>query len=318
MIKRILATLAVAFTLFGLGVSSPAVAAENAKPSVVYGKPIEHPFTAKALAKAKANAKAGLTPSASGVTTNLVSGPPYYWYAGGIQGSLTASTLSANLTVDNPYADPWANDHSVTELAVIRNDAGGRQIVEVGWGVNTQGNGDDDTLLWTFAWKNDVPLGWGTSGTGFVNWCSNSPCTHKQNLDVLVAGPGGTSLSGKAFVIQHQTSPSAGWWVGYDGQWFGYWPDSVWSGVSPTFVSGDEVQLFGEVASPYNDNSCSDMGNENYPGSGAATIASTSVNGTGTGVSLGLNVTDPTFYDADYISTSVRSLYYGGTGYSGC
>lgn len=313
MIKRILATLAVAVTLLGLGVSSPASAVVSAKPKVVYGKPIVHPFSASALAKAKANA------SASGVTT-LVSGPPYYWYAGGIQGSLTASSLSANLTVDNPYADPWANDHSVTELAVIRNDGSGttRQIVEVGLGVNTQGNGDDDTLLWTFAWKNGVPLGWGTSGTGFVNYCSNSPCTHKQNLDVLVAGPGGTSLSGKAFVIEHQSSPSAGWWVGYDGQWFGYWPDSVWSGVSPSFTSGDEVQVFGEVASPYNDNSCTDMGNENYPPAGAATFASTSVNGSGTGVSLSKNVTDPTFYDAAYISTSVRSMYYGGTGYSGC
>ena len=125
----------------------------------------------------------------------------YYFYAGGEQTGVTATSLSANLSVESPYTDTWAYDHSVAEIAI---EDGTGNTIEVGWVTNWNASGNTDTKLFTFAWRNNAELGWGTGtpGSGFVPYCSTSPCTSKQNLDVLLTS-GGTPLPSKNFTIQH-------------------------------------------------------------------------------------------------------------------
>ena len=233
--------------------------------------------------------------------------------------------LAANLEVDTPYVDTSNNlpeDHSLVELLIDRYDSGAgvHQYVEVGWVVNPDSNGESSARLFTSAWVDSTWLGYGhNTGSGFVNYCSPSPCTADHS--VLVAG-GGTPLASKPFVIEHMTYGGyTGWWVAYDGKYFGVWPDSLWSGAAGgSFTSATAIQVFGEtVTNQWNTGgSCSDM----FDGTDASLVSDTvgafagsvTVNGASNTVSMTINNTKPAAYKAKLITGSVRSMRFTGDG----
>lgn len=248
-----------------------------------------------------------------------------YNYAGAGQ-TIAATKLAANMTVENPYTDIWDGHHVVKELAVIRGGATGTfQAVEVGWNVDNALYGDQNTHVFTYAWVNDVGLGYNNVGgsTGFVS-CSGivTPCTAAGQS--VISGPNGSPLSGsKAFVIEYQTVAGSytGWWVSYNGSYMGYWPASLWASANGgAFVQSDRVDLFSEVQSWTwtSPGPCDDMGVNFLPtGTTGSGIFSTTINGTSTGVDLHnyVHATSPTHYNAVMATGSIRSLYVGGDGW---
>lgn len=235
--------------------------------------------------------------------------------------------LAANLEVDSPYVDTYNSpqDHSLVQLLIDRytvvSGVGHHQYLEVGWCVNCHANSEQSTRLFTSAWKDDVWLGFGSdSGSGFVSYCPVTPCTAN---DSVILADGGTPLASKAFVIEHMTvsGVGTGWWVAYDGKYFGYWPDSIWTSASGgAFTSGYSVQVFGEtVTNEWNTGgSCSDM----FDGTAANLVSdtvggfagSTTVNGSSTGVSMSITNTKPSAYKGKLITGSVRSMRLTGNG----
>lgn len=235
--------------------------------------------------------------------------------------------LAANLEVDSPYVDTYntPQDHSLVQLLVDRytvvSGVGHHQYLELGWCVNCHANGEQDTRLFTSAWKDDVWLGYGYSGSsGFVSYCPVTPCTAN---DAVILTDGSTPLASKAFVIEYMTvaGVGTGWWVGYDGKYFGYWPASIWSSASGgAFTSGYSVQVFGEtVTNQWNTGgSCSDM----FDGTDASLVSDTvggfagsaTVNGSSTGVSMSITNTKPAAYKGKLITGSVRSMRLTGDG----
>lgn len=260
-----------------------------------------------------------------GAAPAMAAGPPWYYYAGAGQ-TITTTKLAANLTVHNSYA--WTTDHSVTELAVIRGTGTSFQAVEVGYIINRDLNGNPDTHLFSYAWKNGVGLGYGTGG--FVRYCPNgsNPCNLPQENDVLIAGPGGTALSSRPFVIEYATNYGVlAWWVSYNGNYFGYWPATLWSSGTTNggaLVSGSRIDIFGEVYS-WDDHPCTDMAEGVQPTSSSGGFAgSATINGTTTGVNLTVHtnnsdgVNNSAYYNAVMAvsggTTSTRSFWYGGDG----
>lgn len=297
-------------------------------PSVAH-QPIQHPLkTVVTAGKKPILPKRGTAAArrhlARGFTTH------HYSYAGGWQFNYGSgiTSVAANFTVDNPWVETSTgfSEHSVTEIAVVRDDGDGyRQIVEIGWGTNTQIDGDLATRLWSGIWVDGNWFGWNDQAWGYHAYCEDSPCTHAQGNDVLVE-ENGSSLSATDFTIQHDATTEA-WWVGYDGHWFAYYPDTIWTGaaVSPAFTSGGYYDVFGEYVTNYDGDGWGDMGNSQFPSAtvaGAASITSITVNGSGSGVTTTSHITNSSLYDLKYIVagsppvTSVRSFRYGGDGVS--
>lgn len=254
----------------------------------------------------------------------------HYSYAGGWQFNYGSgiTSVAANFSVDNPWVETSTgfHEHSVTEIAVIRDDGDGyRQIVEVGWGTNINNNSDLNTRLWSGIWVDGNWFGYNDNSWGYNSYCEDDPCTYPQGNDVLVAAEG-SSLSAKDFTIQHDDTTDA-WWVGYNGHWFAYYYDTIWTGaeVSPAFTAGGYYDVFGEYVTNYDGDGWGDMGNSQFPSAtvaGAATITSITVNGSGSGVTTTSHITNSSLYDLKYIVagsppvTSVRSFRYGGDGVS--
>ena len=161
----------------------------------------------------------------------------YFHYAVGTQTGETDGTW-ANLSIAKPYL-ARGDYHTLTEIAV--QSADGRQIVEVGWTVDRQVNGDDDPHLFVYYWKDREPS------------CYNACGFEVYSKTVK---PGDTLPAGgqKRFGIQHFDGV---WWIAYDSEWIGYFPDRLWD---HEYTRGGLTQWFGEVASATPD-PCTDMGN---------------------------------------------------------
>jgi hypothetical protein len=181
--------------------------------------------------------------------------------------------------------------HTLGEVAA--QSADGRQIVEVGWTVDRGLFGDANPHLFVFHWVNGVATCY--NGCGFVP--ASSIATAGMTLPV-----GGTPQ----FAIQHF---QGNWWVGYSGTWFGFFPDSLWSGG---FTKAGLTQWFGEVAAN-SGSPCTDMGTGLLPSStSAATILGISFFG-GPAANISLNtITNPALYSA--AKTSSNSVRFGGPG----
>ncbi|MEV4703712.1 neprosin family prolyl endopeptidase [Actinoplanes sp. NPDC049316] len=164
-------------------------------------------------------------------------GDVYFHYAAGAQFGDTDGSW-ANLSIAKPYLAS-GDFHTLTEIAV--QSADGRQIVEVGWTVDRAVNGDSDPHLFVYYWKDRVPSCY--NACGFTMYSSSV-----KPGDTL---PVGTT---KRFGIQHFDGV---WWVAYDSEWIGYFPDSLWNG---TYTRAGLTQWFGEVAASTNQ-PCTDMGN---------------------------------------------------------
>ncbi|GAA3336585.1 hypothetical protein GCM10020358_09620 [Amorphoplanes nipponensis] len=169
-----------------------------------------------------------------------------FHYAVGAQIGETDGTW-ANLTVEKPRLGE-GDYHTLAEIAVQSPDT--QQTVEVGWTVDRSVNGDDDPHLFVFYWRDGKRT------------CYNA-CGFTQYSKTVKPGdtlPVGTS---KRFGIQHAGNA---WWIAYDSEWIGYFPDSNWEG---RYTKGGVIQWFGEVASP-SLTPCTQMGNGKPAATGTA------------------------------------------------
>ncbi|MGA5300878.1 neprosin family prolyl endopeptidase [Nucisporomicrobium flavum] len=194
----------------------------------------------------------------------------------------------ANLTIAKPYLAS-GDFHTLTEIAV--QSADGRQIVEVGWTVDRGVNGDSDPHLFVYYWKDRVPSCY--NACGFTMYSSS-------------VKPGDTLPVGatKRFGIQHFDGV---WWIAYDSEWIGYFPDSLWNG---TYTRAGLTQWFGEVAASTNQ-PCTDMGNSLPAGDiSAARIGSISMTN-GPLPLAAVRATSP-YYSVQ--SLTDRTFRFGGSG----
>jgi hypothetical protein len=163
-----------------------------------------------------------------------------YLYAVGSQMAETDG-IYANVTIGKPTLSK-ADYHSLAELAL--QSADGQQIIEVGWTVDRVVNGDDDPHLFVFHWVNKKPACY--NGCGFVPYSKNVTAGATLPYDVQ-----------KKFGIQYF---NGAWWIAYDTEWIGYFPEALWNDEGVKFSRSGLVQAFGEVASTTT-KPCSQMGN---------------------------------------------------------
>ncbi|GAA2565661.1 hypothetical protein GCM10010435_43150 [Winogradskya consettensis] len=185
-------------------------------------------------------------PAAGKATAKAKAGAVYYLYAQGQQEGDTDGTW-ANLSIAKPELKQ-GDYHTLTEIAVQTTN--GDHVVELGWNVDRTVNGDSDPHLFVFYWKDGVATCYNACG-----WTQYS--SSMKPGDTLPAGVA------KRMGIQHS---DGNWWVAYDSEWIGYFPDSLWEG---RFTRGEYTQWFGEVAAN-NQNPCTQMGNGLGPTSGTA------------------------------------------------
>ncbi|WP_412743385.1 neprosin family prolyl endopeptidase [Krasilnikovia sp. MM14-A1004] len=205
-------------------------------------------------------------------------------------GSQTAETdgTYANFSIAKPTLAS-GDFHTLAELSV--QSADGAQIAEVGWTVDRTINGDSDPHIFVYHWVNRKETCY--NACGFVQYSQT-------------VKPGDTLPQGgnKRFGIQHYNDA---WWVAYDTEWLGYFPDSLWNGQ---FTRTGQVQYFGEVASPTTQ-PCSHMGNgQGVDSASAARVGSVAfINGP----DVDLNVRAiGGVYGANKLSA--RTFRYGGPG----
>ncbi|WP_242625179.1 neprosin family prolyl endopeptidase [Krasilnikovia cinnamomea] len=213
----------------------------------------------------------------------------HYMYGTGAQ-TVAVQKAYANFTVAKPTV-AQQDFHSLAELAMMSAD--GRQIVEVGWTVDRDVNsGDLNPHLFVYHWKD----GQGTcyNGCGFVPYGGGA--TAGMTLPV------GAS---KQFGIVHS---GGAWWIAYDTDWVGSFPDSLWEG---RFTVTGKVKFFGEVAAA-TQRPCTQMGNglaANDPN--AARIGSASYPDSTEPVKLVVSATGGVY---SAVALSDRTFRYGGPG----
>jgi hypothetical protein len=211
-----------------------------------------------------------------------------YTYAQGRQvGDLSGA--AANLTIASPKVQPgdW---HSLAEIAVQSLD--GQQVIEVGWTVDRLVNdGSDDPHLFVFNWIDGGPQ--------CYNGCGYIPAKGAS------IKPGDTlPLGFKNFGIQHIGD---GWWIAYDTEWIGMFPDSNWKGG---YTRAGQVQYYGEVASS-DPTTCTQMGNGNSPETSAAARFGSVVYVDGPPVNLAVRSTNESLYSTNRLND--RTFRYGGS-----
>jgi hypothetical protein len=236
------------------------------------------------------------------------------------------AAIYANVSEHQPSVSQYSGsyDHSLAELAVIRGTGSGRQIVEVGWAVEPgvfTGSNWYKTHFFVYHWINGVGQGYGTN---FVRYTGTNASPIGPGDLITITSP----ATAHSYGLQYNSaSPTGGaWWVSYDGKWVGYFPSTLWTSASPTatFVQGQYMQAFGEVASLDNA-TCSNMGNtvagSGGSGAGAAYIGSVSYASTTTpsmiplvqfnGVNQSLTNSQ---YSMSWPNNPGRTAFYGGPG----
>ncbi len=162
--------------------------------------------------------------------------------------------------------------HSLFEVAA--QSADGKHIVEVGWTVDRALNGDDRPHLFVYHWVDRSPGCY--NGCGFVqvddDIVAGMELPYQAAAPLAAPAESLTAATAAApaegvFAIRHRNRR---WWVGYNGVWFGYFPDSLWSN---SFTQAGLVQWFGEVAAS-SSTPCSDMGTGVLGTEPAATLVS--------------------------------------------
>ncbi len=207
----------------------------------------------------------------------------------------TAVGTAADITVARPALDP-RDSHTLGEVAA--QSADGRQIVEIGWTVDPGVNGGDgaNPHLFVYHWVNGV--GRGYNCCGFVQTSS----TVAPGMTLPVAGP---PVAHRFTIEQFEGR----WWVRYDSEWVGYFPDAEWT--APAFTQISLAQWFGEVADSLDGLNCTQMGDGIYGSStGAATIGATSSSGD-FGTPFFIDSSNRTFRSAPTLSVTPGSGYGG-------
>ena len=213
-----------------------------------------------------------------------------YHYSSAFQYAETDGTY-ANLVIGRPYLDK-ADYHTLAEIAV--QSADGRQIVEVGWTVDRGVNGDEDPHLFVYHWVDGQET------------CYNG-CGFKQYSKAVVPGdtvPYGVS---KQFGIQYF---NGAWWIAYDTEWIGYFPEALWNDQGVKFSRSGLVQIFGEVAST-TAKPCSEMGNGQTPDKTTAAKAASISFLNGPAEQMNVRATSDVY---SVNALSARTFRFGGPG----
>ncbi|OLB82546.1 MAG: hypothetical protein AUI14_00430 [Actinobacteria bacterium 13_2_20CM_2_71_6] len=278
--------------LFITGAAVLAIAGLGVSAGVAGASTVDRQATVTSVG-AKAPSRPALKgrPMAPGAKSAAVIGPASltYLYAYSYQYA-TAAGSSANVTIAKPFLDT-ADFHTLAEIAV--QSADGSQIVEVGWIVDRGQFGDANPHLFVFHWIDGVPTCY--NGCGFVS--DSTTLTAGQTLPV--------SSTRKKFEIRHRLGA---WYIGYNGSWFGHFPDSEWGG---RYTQAGLIQWFGEVAA----NSaapCTDMGNGKFASSTSAAQFTSIAFTSGPAVNITVNQSNPAYYSI--VKASNTSMRYGGTG----
>jgi hypothetical protein len=211
-----------------------------------------------------------------------------YMYGVGSQ-SATADGMYATLSMARPQLAP-GDFHTLAELAA--ESADGQQIVEIGWTVDRSINSDDAPHLFVYHWVNGA--GSCYNGCGFVQASSSA----RPGMSVPSDGS-------KYFGIEQY---QGNWWVMYDTEWVGYFPNSLWSG---RFTQLGLAQWFGEVAAG-SAAPCTDMGNGNPASSANAASFSGVGFFNGPAVRVNAAATNSTWYSARRVTAN--SFRFGGPG----
>jgi hypothetical protein len=326
MLKKI-AVVAAGLALAVGALSAPALAQTSSSALDTPTHSIPVPHAAKADAPTKGvKALKGTPPSSKpgNVSAFTTCSGTCYSYVAGAQ-AVTNTGAAGTFQVQSPYLKS-TDYHSLAENALIRDDgAGVKQIVELGWtkDVTVCGAGGGPCLF-VFQWKNGSSASSCYNGCGWVDYAANT---------TVNAGTALTNNQQMAYRwLYDATTPAGGaWWAWVDpdaggptaGDWIGYFPQSVWSGLAVPFTSANNYNLFFELAS-VNVESCSDMGNGEQGSGGAGAsprpsfIASASYfsggawnNGSLTNYVLPTGTTK-----WSYNTASARTFYGGGPGWN--
>jgi hypothetical protein len=215
----------------------------------------------------------------------------YYFYASAYRQAQTGKA-EGKFTQDQPYVA--AEDyHSLAEMA--GETADGQNIIEIGWTVDPSLNGDSNPHLFVFHWISGAPTCY--NGCGYVQVST----TRYPGMTVAV------SSTPQPFAFHFDGN---NWWVGYQGEWIGYFPASLWAGQ---FTRLGLTQWFGEVAAS-SGTPCTQMGNGVIgTGTGAALVSSERIADDPGPPQVG-EVTDPSYYALGAITGTGN--HFGGPG--GC
>jgi hypothetical protein len=143
--------------------------------------------------------------------------------------SYTGLGAEGYFTQHRPYV-ALVDQHSLAAMAV-RSAANEGNVIEAGWAVAETVFGDSSPHLFVSYWVDGKP---GSVDSNFVQVSS----TRKPGMPVEVTD------TPQAYDIEY--FPSQGnWWIGYQGEWIGYFPGSLWQGE---FTAAGTMQWFGEVS----------------------------------------------------------------------
>jgi hypothetical protein len=181
--------------------------------------------------------------------SSALADPGVLYYYGSAFQYAQADGARGSFTVAKPNLTFGENSHSLAELAVESSD--GLEVIEVGYTVDRALNVDNFPHLFVFHWVNGVPTCY--NACGFVRVGTG-------------VGPRSPLKTGAVhqFMIEHV---AGNWWIGQNGNWFGYYPDTLWGNA---FTKVGLVQWFGEVAAT-STTPCTDMGNGEFAAASAAT-----------------------------------------------
>jgi hypothetical protein len=184
-----------------------------------------------------------------------------FYYAGGGQDAVVEG-VGASGTIHAPTFGQrdW---HTLGEVALLHlqnpdTDNEIAQTVEVGWTRDRTTFGDNNIHLFVYHWVDSTPSCY---GCGFVPLATAS-----IRPGAVLAETTGTDT--KTFGILHS---GAGWWIQYDTEWIGMFPDSLWADSAATdgFTKSNVVKMFGAVAVPKGSPVCSAMGSGIKPANDA-------------------------------------------------
>jgi uncharacterized protein (TIGR03382 family) len=189
-----------------------------------------------------------------------------------------------------------ADHHSLAELSV--ESADGMQIVEVGWTVDPELNGDALPHLFVFHWVDGQ--------AGCYNGCGWQQVSRTRYPGMVVA----PTLEPQQVIYRYFNSA---WWVWYQAEWIGFFPGSLWN---VDFASAGLVQWFGEVAGIAEPKS--QMGDGLLPSQANAAFMSDLQLETATGESQTASVSPSTVTDpgAYQLSVTDAGFHFGGPGYN--
>ena len=263
----------------------------EAHPAVCGAGKVPHPigrFAAKGVPRISLAPENGAeAPEAPGVDSSPDAALFYFYNAAFQTGS--ATTSSAKFAQYNPTVGVQ-DYHSLVEMAGESADAS--NIIEVGWTVDPSTNHDSLPHLFVFHWINSSPT------------CYNA-CGWVQVSQTRFPGmPVTQTKTGQLYAFKFD---GTNWWVGYQGEWIGYFPGSLWNGQ---FTQFGFTQWFGEVAAS-SEQPCTQMGSGVFGTSNGAAVVSAEKFGTSSAVLPGTN-TEAQYYNTGSFTT--KSYHLGGPG----